>query len=640
LLDQAFDAIFTRTSNGNITSWNKGAETLYGFAAVEAVGRKSHELLHTVFPTSRAACDAALDERGAWDGELRHSCKDGRVVVVDSRMSRGSEDEPLEIIEINRDITARTYAEEALRQAETRMVAALKDVSEREKGESRFRSFLEAGPDAIVIVNREGRIVIVNAQTERLFGYVRDELIGEGVDLLVPRRFRGSHVSHRHAYFAAPSTRGMGTGLELFGLRKDGSEFPIEISLSPIHTEEGTLVSSAIRDITARRQLESRMRETSRLKSEFLANMSHELRTPLNAIIGFADLMHRGKVGSVSMEHREYLGDILVSSRHLLQLINDVLDVAKVESGKMQFHPETVDLSALVGEIGDTLRGLAASKELTVETFVDTAAATVVTDAGRVKQLLYNYMSNAIKFTPPGGRVTVRIAPESAAMFRIEVEDTGVGISAADMGKLFVEFHQIDATAAKGYQGTGLGLALAKRLAEALGGRVAVRSTPGVGSTFSAILPRAMKKIDEGSAPSAEPATNPGGRTVMVVDDDPVVVRMVEATLRERGYRARGFTSAVDALHAAAADPPAVAIVDLMMPALDGFGFIERFRSVPAGHGVPIIVWSVKDLDADDRRRLHGAAVSIVSKGSAGAAALVDELERLLPPETAPAGAA
>jgi protein-histidine pros-kinase len=555
-------------------------------------------------------------------------------------MSRASDEEPIEILEVNRDITARMQAEEALRLSEMRMLAVLRDVTERDKGESRFRSLLEAAPDAMVIVNDAGSIVLVNAQTERLFGYRRDELIGEGVDLLVPRRFRGSHSMHRDAYFAAPSPRGMGTGLELFGLRKDGSEFPIEISLSPIHTEEGTLVSSAIRDITARRQLESQMREASRLKSEFLANMSHELRTPLNAIIGFADLMHRGKVGSVSTAHREYLGDILVSSRHLLQLINDVLDLAKVESGKMQFRFEAVDLNALVGEVRDTLRGLAASKELTVDTVVDAGVATVVTDAGRIKQLLYNYMSNAIKFTLPGGRVMVRITPESADMFRIDVEDTGVGISPGDLGKLFVEFHQIDASAAKAYQGTGLGLALTKRLAEALGGRVAVRSTPGIGSTFSAILPRAMTETDDNRATSAAPVSAPGVHTVMIVDDDPVVVRMVEATLRERGYRSRGFTSAVDALHAAAANPPAVAIVDLMMPALDGFGLIERLRSVPAGQALPIIVWSVKDLDADDRRRLQGAAVSIVAKGSGGAAALVEELERLLPPMALSPGAA
>ena len=247
------------------------------------------------------------------------------------------------------------------------------------------------------------------------------------------------------------------------------------------------------------RDLENRVRErtleltlakeraeaSDHFKSEFLANMSHELRTPLNAIIGFAELMHRGKVGPVSAEHQEYLGDILTSSKHLLQLINDVLDLAKVESGKMEFRPEPVDLARLAREVRDILRGLAASKRLQVETHVDPDVATVVVDPARVKQILYNYLSNAIKFTPEGGRITIRILPEGPALFRIDVEDTGVGIAADDLGKLFVEFQQLDASAAKKYQGTGLGLALTKRLAEAQGGRVAVRSTPGEGCADS-----------------------------------------------------------------------------------------------------------------------------------------------------------
>ena len=225
-----------------------------------------------------------------------------------------------------------------------------------------FRGLLEAAPDAMVIVADDGRIEMVNQQAELLFGYRRDELLGQSIDLLVPERFRALHPRHRSGYVSDPRTRPMGAGLELFARRKDGSEFPAEISLAPMRTPSGVLVMSAIRDITERKRLERRMQEASRMKSEFLANMSHELRSPLNAIIGFAELMYRGKVGPVSPEHQEYLGDILASSRHLLQLINDVLDLAKVEAGKMEFVPQRVDVERLAAEVRDVVPRLAVQR--------------------------------------------------------------------------------------------------------------------------------------------------------------------------------------------------------------------------------------------------------------------------------------
>jgi protein-histidine pros-kinase len=305
----------------------------------------------------------------------------------------------------------------------------------------------------------------------------------------VPDRVRAQHPALRGRYHDAPSVRPMGSGRDLHGRRKDGHEVPIEISLSPLETEDGVLVSSAIRDISERKRLEQRMHEANRLKGEFLANMSHELRTPLNAIIGFAELMYRGKVGALAPAHQEYLGDILTSSRHLLGLINSVLDLAKVESGKLEFRPEPIDLTALVAELCDTLRGLVTAKQLSVETAVDPNLGTVVIDPTCVKQVLYNYLSNAIKFTPELGRIVVRVCPEGADALRIDVEDNGIGIAADDLRRLFIEFQQLDAGSSKRYQGTGLGLALTKRIVEAHGGRVEVASTLGKGTIFSAILP-------------------------------------------------------------------------------------------------------------------------------------------------------
>jgi signal transduction histidine kinase len=218
--------------------------------------------------------------------------------------------------------------------------------------------------------------------------------------------------------------------------------------------------------------------------------MSHELRTPLNAIIGFAKLMAHGKVGPVSPLHQEFLEDILKSSDHLLQLINDVLDLAKVEAGRMEFRPQPIVLPQLVAEVRDILRTVAASKQIRIDTHIDPACSELCLDPAKLKQVLYNYLSNALKFTGEGGNVTIRVRPEDAAMFRIDIEDNGIGIRPEDLKVLFTEFRQLDASASKKYQGTGLGLALTRRIVEAQGGRVGVSSTLGQGSIFSAVLPR------------------------------------------------------------------------------------------------------------------------------------------------------
>jgi signal transduction histidine kinase len=230
---------------------------------------------------------------------------------------------------------------------------------------------------------------------------------------------------------------------------------------------------------------------TSKYKSEFLANMSHELRSPLNGIIGFAELMYDGKVGVVAPEHKEYLGDILTSARHLLHLINDVLDLSKVEAGKIEFKPEAVNVARVVAEVRDGLGALAAESRIDIATELDPGLPGVIADPAKLKQILYNYLSNALKFTAEGGHVTVRVSAEGERDFRIEVEDTGMGIRPEDIETLFTEFHQLDASTSKKHPGTGLGLALTRRIVEAQGGRVGVQSVYGRGSVFFAVLPRA-----------------------------------------------------------------------------------------------------------------------------------------------------
>ena len=462
--------------------------------------------------------------------------------------------------------------------------------------EEKFQALFESAPDAMVMLGANGKIALVSAQTEKLFGYAREELMGKDIEVLVPRRYRDQHPSLRPEYFAAPRACPTGTGLDLAGLRRDGSEFAAEISLSPIHTQQGTLIAAAIRDVSGRKRLEEenvrRMIDANRLKNEFLANMSHELRTPLNTIIGFASFIQGGKAGAISDAQREYLGDILNSSRHLLQLINDILDLAKIEAGKMEFHPEPVQLAPLIEEVHDSMTMLAAEKdiELNVEVAPNMSAEL---DRAKLKQVLYNYLSNAIKFTPEGGGVAVRVLPESGERFRIEVEDTGIGIAAADLPNLFTDFHQLDTGSAKKYPGTGLGLSLTKRIVEAQGGSVGVSSVLAAGSMFWAILPRVPNEsIARALKPTALSAIE-AGPAVLVVEADPRQRGWLAQIMREADYDVQAVATGLAAITLCRERAFNAITLDLLSPEGNGFDTIKNIRATGLNRTVPVVAVTI-----------------------------------------------
>ena len=336
-----------------------------------------------------------------------------------------------------------------------------------------------------------------------------------------------------------------------------------------------------------------RMEEAGRLKSLFVASMSHELRTPLSAIISFADLLHTGLVLPDSPKYLVFLGHIRSSGQHLLRLINDVLDLSKVEAGKLDFFPERLNLPALVGEVIEVMFAEIAHKQLQLVADIEPVLCQLHLDPMRLRQVLYNYLSNAIKFTPAGGRITVRARTQGARHFRLEVEDTGIGIAADDLPGLFSDYRQLDSGHARRHQGTGLGLALTRRLVEAQSGSVGVTSTVGSGSTFYLVLNQ-LHGTDAGrGADAGQRLAAPGGQRILVVHDEAEVHPPLARVLAEQGFRVDVAASADWAVHRARGRTYDAITLHLPLAAPSGLGVLERIRNGGLSRQSPVFAMSL-----------------------------------------------
>jgi PAS domain S-box-containing protein len=482
-------------STGQVAVWNSAAEAILGWRYEEVAGDSS---------------PVELPLTPGEEMEIRRRRKDTSLVDLHVRTIgwQDSGGTAVGALVFLTDVTARRAVEHTVRE----LTAEGQEARSRARESMRFRELLEAAPDAIIEIEREGQIVLLNKAAEQLFGYTREELLGKPLETLIPSDAQAAHRAHRNKYWASPTTRPMGTGLKLEGQRKDGSRVPVEISLSPVQFEEGFRVSAIIRDVSERRLAEEQLRSVqaayteelaaknrelevrneeveraNRLKSEFLSGMSHELRTPLHTIIGFTELLEEELEGPLNEKQQRFMRHIHKDSQHLLALINDVLDLSKIESGRLELQPELFSLIGALDETVSSIRPRGQAKSIHIETLVS-HALDIYADRLRFKQILYNLLSNAVKFTPEGGRVWIEVTA-SEAFIEVSVSDTGIGIPLSEQESVFDRFYQVGQRQAGGHEGTGLGLAITRHLVDHHGGSIRLQSELGKGSRFTFSIP-------------------------------------------------------------------------------------------------------------------------------------------------------
>jgi PAS domain S-box-containing protein len=459
LLDLAH--VLVRDMDGRIRLWNSGAERLYGVPRSEAVGQLSHVLLRTEFPEPLADIEADLLRAGHWQGQMIHQTPAGQRIIVASHwvLQRDAQGRPTSVLEVNNDIT------------------------ERKRMESRFRAIVESAPSGMIMVDHDGRIVLVNREIERLFGYTREELMGESVELLVPRRMRDRHPSFRTGFWSNPQVRAMGSGRDLFGIHKNGGEIPVEIGLIPIEMDEGPVVLATIVDITVRQRAEEELRRSNDELERFAYVASHDLQEPLRMVASFVQLLGQRYKGKLDADADEFIGYAVDGAHRMQQLIQDLLAYSRVGTRGTALVP--------------TDTGAALERALTnLKLALDESGAvvshdplpTVRGDAGQLEHLFLNLVGNAIKFrgTEPS-RIHVSATDAGLEGWRISVRDNGIGIDAEYFDRIFVIFQRLHGR--EQYGGTGIGLAIAKKIVERHGGRIWVESQPGRGATFSFTLP-------------------------------------------------------------------------------------------------------------------------------------------------------
>jgi PAS domain S-box-containing protein len=638
-----FSSIAT-DARGVIQIFNVGAERMLGYTAAEVMDRITPaDISDPSELISRAAALSAefgtritpgfealvfKASRGIEDiYELTYIRKDGSrfPAVVSITPLRDAAGEIIGYLLIGTDNTARKQIEDE----RMKLDQLLRDQ------QFYTRSLVESNIDALMTTDSKGIITDVNNQTEALTGRTRPELIG------APFKSYFTDPDRAQAGIDRALVDGRLTNYELTARHKDGTVTVVSYNATTFHDRDGRLqgVFASARDMTelkaverALQQKNVELEDASRMKSEFLANMSHELRTPLNAIIGFSEVLGDGLLGDLTEKQLRFIGDIFKSGKHLLSLINDILDLSKVEAGKMLLDLGMVEISSLLGNSLSIVKGQAAVRHVKLDMQLGDGLMSMNADGRKVKQIVYNLLSNAVKFSADGGRVTLsaervpaanvgtldgvwpaRVLPFDATAFpeflRLSVTDGGIGVTPEGLEHLFKPFSQVDSGLSRQFEGTGLGLAMVKLLTDLHGGAVAVESSVGQGSRFTVWIPMRAKESVECASPSMPPAevsampalerpetsrsAASGQRVALVVESNHRSAELIRVQLEAEDFAVLLAATAEEAIAIAERERLALITLDIMMPDVDGWAFLERLKRIPALLTVPVVIISI-----------------------------------------------
>jgi PAS domain S-box-containing protein len=624
-LETTREGFATFGPGGAFTQVNDAYCTMVGFSRKELLRMNIRDVDFMLKEPQLANLGDLVRQTGVALIETAHQRKDGRVIEAEVSLS-WADVSGGQYIAFLRDITERKRADRALAESETRL-----------------RRITDHMVDLVAEFDDQARFRYASPSYERLLGYPPAELIGTWAPDKIPLDEQAKAIEAIGAVLNA------GKGTVRFRYRhKDGSYRWIESTGTVILDADGTVLGSVMgsRDVTeqvmasdqaqersnvlrlqsedlaaAVRQLEA----ASRAKDEFLASMSHELRTPLNGILGMAEVLGSGIHGNLGERQQRCLRVVEEGGRHLLSLINDILDVAKIEAGRLVLNPEPCSVLGVCRASVAMVQAAAERNRIDLTFDVDRNATPVVADARRLQQILFNLLSNAVKFTPSGGRVSLeaRVDPE-LRQIEFAVSDSGPGIAAEDVGKLFRPFTQLDTRLAREHGGSGLGLALVRHMTQLHGGKVEVRTEPGRGSRFSVLLPwtprpggapsgAAFRPVGS-TAPAPSPGRSTSAPTVVLVDDDPAAAEVLTSYLGASGIRLEVATNGPAGLDLVAAVQPDVVLMDIQLPGMDGLEVIRRLKADGDGNGPRVIALTALAMTGDRERMIAAGADDYLSK--------------------------